>query len=127
MGVWITKEITTTGSDGEATGTADINLSYDARIKKGGFVTKIQVDYRSMPATTDVTIRERIPNGSFGDILTLTSQNTDVTKIVQLPSVSPTDVATGLYVFPSVGNIIQVDVAQADAAAPGVVVSVLIE
>jgi hypothetical protein len=79
-----------------------------------------------MPATTDVTISEVLPNGALRTLLITTNVNTDTNGIVQLPNMTSAGAAGTGFVYPAVGSRFQVDVAQGDAVANGVVVYFLV-
>lgn len=121
MASWINTTIPTTGSAGSAAGSIDLN------IPGGGILCAIDVNYTSMPATTDLTVSEVLPSGNLRTLLTLTDTNTDTSKVVQLASVTTANVATGNYVYPVIGSVLRFVIAQGDAASAGVIVSVLIE
>lgn len=120
MAKWYSITVPTTGNAGAATGAGDLN------IPQGGLLCALDINYTSMPATTDLTISEVLPSGNLRTLLTLTDTNTDTSKIIQLPSVTSANVSTGAFVYPAIGSTIRVSVAQGDAATAGVIVSALI-
>lgn len=121
MTKWHDISIDTTGADGLAEGTGDLN------IVQGGIVACIDVNYHaSMPATCDVTISEVKPSGNLRTLLTLSNTATDVSRIVQEPTYTSANALTGNYMLPVVGSTLRIAVAGANALTAGVVVSVLI-
>ncbi len=112
-------KITTSGAAGSATGSGMIDMP-----QRGYQIDAIRVDYTGVPATTDVTITE---DGGLGQtVLTLTNNNT--TKVAR-PRVLLQDTSganlTAVYAPIYIpGRRLLVSVAQADAAADAVMVTV---
>lgn len=108
--------VTTTGSAGSATGSAT-SRHID------GFLLDLYVNFQSAPATTDTTISFGTP--ALGNILVLTSTNTDV---LHAPRKQLSDAAgaaiTGGYDLHPVNGTIKVDLAQCDALTDAVVVTI---
>jgi hypothetical protein len=91
-----------------------------------GTLRHISVQYTSMPATTDVTITE--VGGLSRVLLTLTNVNTSgvYTPGAQLTDAVGAAIAAQFTQIALAGKI-QVDVAQGDAVALGVIVRVLVQ
>lgn len=67
--------VDTTGADGSATGAANTTMPI------AGKILKIRLDYHaSAPATTDVTITERVGSANWETLHTETDSATDVTR-----------------------------------------------
>ena len=117
--------VTTTGSAGSATGTgvSDEGLT--------GLLRAVHVDYTSMPATTDVTISTTAaPTVTF---LTLTNTNTDgwyypmIAAHTNAGAAITYDGTRPIYTLFGINDIVTVSVAQADALANAVIVTLLME
>lgn len=112
--------VSPTGSAGAAAGTGTSELALY------GILRRIAVDYTTEPATTDVTITEISSVNRV--IITLTNVNTDG---FYYPGVQLTDAAgatiAGAFISPIICGKVQVDVAQADAVASGVVIVLWVE
>lgn len=120
---WIkVASITTTGSAGSATGT-----SGNVNIRTGGELQAVFVGFTTMPATTDVTISEILPNGGSRTLLTLTNVNTDAVHQVRIADSTTAGAAGTGFVYPVVGSTLKVDVAQGDAVTNGVIVYMMID
>jgi len=113
--------ITTTGSAGSATGT-----SGTVSLTRGGVLYAIFIDFTTMPATTDVTINEVLPNAGTRNLLTTTNVNTDGVYMVQLANSTVAGAAGTGFVYPVIGSQISVSVAQGDAITGGVVVYMMV-
>lgn len=106
--------ITTSGSDGSATGTATSDHPIIGEVKA------IHVDYTNQPATTDVTIAT--VHAPILTILTLTDNNTDGWFPVRHALVDETGTAVTydgtneIYGCAYVDDYVKVSVAQADGA-----------
>jgi hypothetical protein len=112
--------VTTTGSAGSAAGTAD------SATPVRGTIQGIALDYDgAAPATTDVTITE--VGGLGRTILTLTNVNADGIYFPQQQISDNAGVAKTFYApFYIDWQKIRVTVAQADALAPAVTVSIVL-
>jgi hypothetical protein len=108
----ITEEVlvTTTGSDGSASGTANTPSIM-------GYLLDIYLDYHaSAPATTDVTITHE---DTGAPILTIANNATDGKYAPLLQGVDADGAAVdGVYISHSINSKITVAVAQADALSP---------
>jgi hypothetical protein len=100
--------VTTSGSAGAAT--ANVNTG---AIR--GTIRAFQVDYVSMPATTDVTITE--VGGLGRTLITLTNANTDKTvyPLGQAGLIGTGADITGVYAPVHISGALNIAVAQADA------------
>jgi len=118
-------EVTTTGGAGVAAGAGSVGIPH-------GKLVGVQVDYKGMPATTDVTLKCKT-GGVEKTLLTLTDKNTDIPlQTIHEAGLDSLGVAVAAgknaeLVDPVVGGQLTVDVAQADAGAPAVVVSFVLE
>lgn len=120
--------VSPTGGAGLASGTSGIVSSLTSAngvVVPSGELRAIFVDYTTMPATTDVTISEVLPSGALRSLLTLTNVNVDAIHQVQVANSTIAGAAGTGFVYPMVGGAFQVDVAQGDAVANGVVVYML--
>lgn len=109
--------VATTGSAGSATGTATIGIG-PCRLHA------VQLDYHaSAPATTDVTIT------NAGR--TVATRSNSATDVIQLPREQVVDTSgspvTGAYDKPYLNGVVTVAVAQSDALAPAVTVTLVLE
>lgn len=106
--------ITTTGGAGVATGSATSDPI-------NGEILAVQVDYTTMPATTDLTIATAGLTPPAFNILVLTNVNTDA---YHLPRKQASDAAgaaiTGVYDRFVVADKVSASVAQGDAVTNGV-------
>ncbi len=108
-----TLEITTTGGAGAATGSAQT-------IPINGFLLDLFVAYNSMPATTDLTVSE----GTFGNILVLTNNNTDGWHAPRKAISDGVGAAQALYDLIPINGPLTVSLAQADADGPAATVTI---
>jgi hypothetical protein len=109
--------VTTTGGDGSASGSATLGHDLERM-----FLMGVKIDYNaSAPETTDVTITEV---GGLGQtILTLTDVNTDGFYYPRAELDGPTGAALGMYELLMLEGDIQVEVAQCNAFAEAVSVT----
>ena len=112
-----TLQVTTTGSAGNATGSAESQDPVRAEVEC------IQVKYNAMPVTTNVKVREV---GGLGRVLLDVTGATDGVFYVRAPAVTSTNVSiANSYVSYVVENaLLKVEVANANAATNAVTVSV---
>lgn len=121
-------KVTTTGSDASATGASNSTLPIAGRI------LKVRIDYHaSAPATTDVTITERIGSTNWETIHTETDSATDVTRY---PRRAVEDAAENTVTYDGTNEIyepfvvngyVRVAVAGSNALTDCVVVSIIYE
>ena len=111
--------ITTTGSAGSATGSGTIAVPNGvARL------VAVDVDFGSVPATTDTTI-----TADRGTVLTITNSNTDKTYYPRVPvqTSAGADVVGRAEEAPVVEGTLTISLAQADAASPAATIGVIFE
>lgn len=106
-----TVPLTTKGSNGSASATADIKIPV-------GFLAGIQVDYTNEPATTDVTVTCKVGGTISTTVFTKSNSNTDIplTRVVG-SAIDPTGgnvAAAGGSYGPLLGGTVTVAVAQGD-------------
>ena len=120
--------VTTTGSAGSATGAANSTNTISGRI------LKVRLDFHaSAPASTDVTITERIGSTDWETIHTESNSGTDVTRY---PRRAVDDAAENTVTYDGTNEIyepfvvdgyVRVAVAQSNALTDCVVVTVVYE
>lgn len=110
----VTLAVTTTGSAGSATGTADSAAIY-------GYLIDVLVDWHaSAPATSDLLLLYLSP--SNGQILSVSNSATDDFFMPLMQAQNPSGVDLGIYGRYALNGTLQVQVSGCDALAPAVTV-----
>lgn len=115
-----TRKITTAGGAGVAVGSATIGLDQPCRLEA------VRIDYTSMPATTDVTLT------NWGKtVYARANANADSFEQVRTAGVDQAGTALAAgdnrWTRQVLNGTLQIDVAQADAGAESVIVTVYVE
>jgi len=109
-----TLTITTTGGAGAAVGSA-------SSIPINGFLLDVFLDYNAAaPATTDVTISDSV----FGNLVVKSNNATDIWLAPRKQTCDQAAADSGLYDLIPLNSALTISVAEADALAPCVTVTI---
>lgn len=111
--------VTTTGSNGSATGNATAEKLIE------GMLTSIRVQSSGVPTTSDITIAEEQPDGNYINVVVLTNVASQVRLDIQVPTYGAAGAATGQYAYPHITGKLKATIAQANAATINVILGII--